>query len=99
MDFGAYSSYNEDFDTGWFFGDPHTAVQSNEMKFLTDGDWTELYDLPDERNDVSDSNPEAKDELQSVYESTGIDWRSRSDRKQTEYSESQIEQLEDLGYL
>jgi hypothetical protein len=78
---------------------PYTIVTDGEYKLATDGDKTELFALPDEETDRSDSESGHVSRLRSSLEEYNISWGGEHQQSKAEFDQSQIEQLEDLGYL
>ncbi|CAM3015096.1 sulfatase [Halobacterium salinarum] len=98
-DFKAYLEYNQGFDIGRFFEKPYTMVTDGEYKLATNVERTELYRLPDETTDVSELKENHLQRLSGVLKDHDIEWDRNDEYENSEFTESQIEQLKDLGYL
>jgi uncharacterized sulfatase len=95
----AYTKHSGSFDTNQFFEAPYTVVTDSDYKLATNDDRTELYCLPDEETDYSESEPDLADQLQSVVEKYNISWTMREQQSGVEFDDSQLKQLRDLGYV
>jgi len=99
-DFEPYLKYNRSFDTSRFHRGKTAAVRTDSYKYTESEDMSNLYRLPKEETDVTDSHPTVASELKQCLD----DWRAsqvqpvHSD-KEADFSNSMITQLKDLGYV
>jgi len=94
-------SYNPEFDRSHFHEPALTAVRSTEFKYQTSEDRSELFELPDENEDVSGEYPEQVSEFEDFL-AEWLDTYSRAEDvagQRAEFSDSVEGQLADLGYI
>jgi uncharacterized sulfatase len=98
-----FAELNPDFDDSPYHHADLTALRTPEFKYLASEERTELFELPDETEDVSASYPEERDRLAGVYarwtETAGRPGYAEGEPHRAEYSETMKRQLADLGYL
>jgi uncharacterized sulfatase len=98
-DFDPFLDENPNFDTTYLHEDPVTAVRTPEFKYLSSEDKTQLFELPDEKTDVSDAHPQFVETLSRVVDDR-VDWeRPASETARADFTDEMREQLADLGYL
>jgi arylsulfatase A-like enzyme len=83
-----------------FFPGTTSAIRTDEFKYLTDGDRSLLFELPNEKHDVSDLNPDFARDLESDL-SSALDEHGEpiAQAREGDYSEEVKRQLNDLGYI
>lgn len=76
------------------------SIRTKTHKFVSSERQSELYELPNETEDISDNKPEIKSQLAGELESTleKIS-RNRSNTAKAELDDAMRNQLADLGYL
>ncbi|PSQ26968.1 sulfatase [Halobacteriales archaeon QS_8_65_32] len=98
-----FEELNPDFDDSPYHHADLTAVRTNEYKYLTSDDRTELFELPDESHDVAKTYPDERDRLAGIYtrwaETAGRPGYADATPRKAEYSEGMKRQLANLGYL
>lgn len=98
-DLESYLKFNHNFDTDRFFGNPHTVISDGKYKLATNDERSELYRLPDEVTDLSESDEAHQERLNAVIQKLDIKWLQDDDSETAYFNESQREQLSHLGYL
>lgn len=96
---GGYTRHNDSFNTDLFFEAPYTVVTDGDYKLAINEERTDLYQLPDEQTDVSESETQHLKRLKSFLNDHTISWKSGEPRSAAEFNDSQLEQLRNLGYL
>ena len=93
--------YNDDIDLSHLPQSMITAVRTTKFKFIHTNEWTKLYELPNETDDVSEKYPDINEELQSFTKQ----WL-QSEGKPLELGTNDAElnreteqRLKDMGYL
>ncbi|OYR50332.1 sulfatase [Halorubrum sp. Ea8] len=99
IDMDAYLKHNKEFQTNRFFKNPYTVVTDGDFKLAINQERAELYRLPDETTDISESEEQHRKRLNTVLEELGINWSQDNKSEGSHFDESQIEQLKQLGYL
>jgi uncharacterized sulfatase len=98
-----FEELNPDFDDSPYHHADLTAVRTNEYKYLTSDDRTELFELPDESHDVTKTYPDERDRLAGIYtrwaETAGRPGYADATPRKAEYSKGMKRQLANLGYL
>lgn len=78
-----------------------TAMRGEEHKLVHTPDWSRLYEVPDERTDVSEASPEVyaelRERLDEWFESEGQPFEEEPE--EADLSEEVEEQLRGWGYL
>lgn len=92
-------SHNPDFDRSVFHESALTALRSTEYKYQRSDNRSELFELPDETEDVSARYPEKVAEFDQYLTEWTADHERRSiESAEAEFSEKVQQQLADLGY-
>lgn len=100
QDFEHLYKHNPDFDASRFHKPLLTAVRTEDYKYLS-SDWrSELFELPNENQDVSDKRPDKLEDLEFKRKQ----WMDKWDEPigggvEGEFSGAMKKQLSDLGYL
>jgi uncharacterized sulfatase len=94
-----YFKHNREFEANQFFKNPYTVITDGDFKLAKNQERTELYRLPDETTDISESEEQHRKRLDTVFEELGINWSQNNNSGGSHFDESQIEQLKQLGYL
>lgn len=93
--------YNEDIDLSHLPQSMVNAVRTTEFKLVHTDEWTKLYKLPNESDDVSEKYPYQDNDLQSFLEH----WLQTEgapldiDSKESKLDEETERRLRDMGYL
>lgn len=93
-----YTKCNQNFDETKFFGKPYTSVRTSEWKLLTNEEKTLLYELPDEKNNVSFKYPDIVERISKAIDKEGIIWNDLKGDV-VDRDEEMKEQLKNLGYI
>jgi uncharacterized sulfatase len=92
-------SHDEDFDRSAFHESALTALRSTEFKYQRSDDGSELFELPDETEDVSATYPEKVAEFDEYLTEWLADHEGRSiEGTEAQFSDEVRQQLADLGY-
>lgn len=99
-DFEQLRQHNPGYDTSRFHEGVLTALRTSDWKYLRSQDRTELFELPDEMNDLSDERSAIVDRLDSALE----DWLDShgqpiGESRTGEFSAAARRQLRELGYI
>lgn len=93
--------HNPAFDASRFRSGVLTSARTPEYRYQRGDDRVDLYRLPDESTDVSESHPDEVErldaEIDSWLEAHDVSGESRG--RTAEFSRDMAKQLEDLGYL
>lgn len=98
-DWDPYEKHNPDFDSSRFHTPRVDAVRTERFKLVQSEERTELFELPDERSDVSEEYPEKRTELS--------EWARREveefgqpivSAEEADLNDRMKQQLADLGY-
>jgi uncharacterized sulfatase len=99
LDFDDLRGFNPDFDESSVHGTGMTALRDREFKYLRSETKTELYNLPDERSDVTEAYPETvarmEDQLNEWEQEFATPVEST---RESDLDEEMKRQLSDLGY-
>lgn len=96
-----FQSLNPEFDVDRYHRGTLTAARTDDHKYLRSPERSELFELPDERTDVSARYPN----LAASMDERLDDWMAEfgrpfsAERREGSYSEAMRDQLADLGYL
>lgn len=99
VNMNSYLKHNKEFKSDRFFKNPYTVVTDGDLKLAINKERAELYRLPDETTNISESERKHQNRLNAVLEELGINWSENNKSEKSYFDESQIEQLKDLGYL
>ena len=92
--------HNPEFDPSQFHRAQLTALRTDEFKYQRSDDGEDLFKLPDESTDVSDTYPGVAEELSEYLDAWiaeyGEPYGETGDKK---FSEAMRNQLRDLGYV
>ena len=92
--------YNEEFDPECVQSGFVTAYRTPEWKFIDSDDAPVLYDLPNERTDVSSEFPDVTADLEDALSTWMNDYAERViTSKRAEFDADVEERLTDLGYV
>jgi len=96
-----FRRYNPAFDASRFLSGTVTSARTLEHRYQRGDDRADLFQLPDEFTDVSDSAPDVVDRLDAEIDSWLAQYGAPDDSEQrtAEFSPDMAKQLEDLGYL
>lgn len=98
-----FSEINGEFDRDRYHEGALHAIRTADFKYQQSEDGSELYSLPDEETDVSDTRPgvatELETELNEWLRRKGTQHSSGHHESAGEFTEAMKEQLADLGYL
>lgn len=96
-----FHEINPGFDASKYHDGTLHAIRSSEFKFLKSDDRTELFDLPDEQEDVSERYPQVASSLEATLDewldTTGRPVDATADGP--ELTDAMRKQLSDLGYI
>lgn len=98
-EFSDYTDINPDFDHSRYIKEPHTAVRTDDYKYLQSDSQQILYELPDESENAIDDYPSVAEEMSAIIDSEGIEWDELFEENAATFDEATRKQLEDLGYL
>lgn len=88
------------FSTDKYHSKYTTAIQNQNYKFVFSEDMVELFDLPDEKNDISDQKPHMTSRLRDLVESRLLEYGEAGiTESDAEFNQEQKQRLKDLGYL
>jgi uncharacterized sulfatase len=96
----AISAYNERFPVEDFPSDDLTTLRTEEYRYDTAGDRSQLFARPNETIDIRDANPKTADRYRHRTE----EWLDQfgqpiGETRRAEFDAEMKEQLSDLGYL
>lgn len=93
-------SHNKDFDRSRFHESALTALRSTAFKYQRSDERSELFELPDETEDVSTAYPEKVVEFEQYLSEWMTAHEGESiERTEAEFSDAVRQQLSDLGYV
>lgn len=99
-DLEPFLEHNPEFDTSWFHDGILHAVRTAEFKYQRSEDRVDLFALPDEQTNVSETYREIATELEAkLSEFLETDGRPVDEHRQAEFTDAMKSQLRDLGYL
>jgi arylsulfatase A-like enzyme len=98
--FDEYLEANPAFDTDRFHAEPMTALRTDQYKYVASADRSELFALPDETTDRSDTPVDTAARLDARLERIlrRMD-EPDAEAGDAEYTDAMKQQLSDLGYL
>lgn len=91
--------YNPNFDTSRFHHETVTALRTKEFKYLHSTDRSDLFDLPDEYIDVSETNPEIITELDEKLNEWEEKYGSAIGQSDETLPEETLDHLREMGYI
>lgn len=100
-DYDNILQHNPDADLSHLPKSMLTAVRTTDFKLVQTDEWTKLYELPDEADDVSEKYPEKLDELHSFLD----EWKSNKgnpiniESEEADLNEETKQRLKNMGYL
>ncbi|OYR55805.1 sulfatase-like hydrolase/transferase [Halorubrum halodurans] len=96
--FEGYLEHNAEFETSKYHKSPLTAVRTSEYKLLYSDERVELFELPDERSDVSASQGEKTKSLKQIAREFHFE-DDADESVKFRFDNDLTQQLEDLGYI
>lgn len=98
--FESLLKYNPDFDTDRYHEPMLNCLRTDEFKYQTSGERSELFALPDEETDVQDRHPETTAALgRRLDEWLETDGQPVDASREAEFTDAMERQLRDLGYV
>jgi uncharacterized sulfatase len=92
--------HNPEFDTSKFHSATLTGIRTEEFRYQTSGDRSELFALADQETDVTESHPKTAAELDETV-AAWLDQHGQpaTESTETDFSGAVQRQLRDLGYM